>query len=240
VPLPVAGASVAGLQRLPGRGEIAIALQARQQFLVATVPAAGAASPRTVHAHPRALAMNPASDPYARLLPLADALVLCTGNLSDDMAPVRYSAAQPQWTPSARPSGGSSLGWTALPGGDLARFTGLTMMNRKFERSSDGGQSWQPQGRMDWVFDEPLFVTPSRGYATPLADPPRAVLEGGRRHVWRTDDGGRTWSQVAASPFIGGRLVDLGEPDRIGHAGMDGRFRVSADGGATWLEERLA
>ena len=97
--------------------------------------------------------------------------------------------------------------------------------------SQDGGSSWQ-QG--------PATALPhaaARLAASP-ADPGRAYLAAYEAGVYRTDDGGRTWTHLVSypSPYAHSVLAHPVEADTLYVGSEPATVYVSRDGGETWSE----
>jgi photosystem II stability/assembly factor-like uncharacterized protein len=89
--------------------------------------------------------------------------------------------------------------------------------------SRDGGKSWRR------VLEEPIL-----GLAVNPGDP-QTVLAAGRPGVYRSVDGGRTWSLALAINGGGGPVAwSPSEPDVAYAVGFDRSFRKSSDRGRNW------
>jgi hypothetical protein len=54
--------------------------------------------------------------------------------------------------------------------------------------------------------------------------------------IWRSTDGGQTWSKVLSNGYI---AIAISPPDFVAAVGRDGRFATSQDAGRAWTEARL-
>lgn len=68
---------------------------------------------------------------------------------------------------------------------------GWAVQDRKLLRTTDG-ETWEEAGALPYAFGEYVFVSPTEGFAA--ATP---ATQGNADHVFRTQDGGRTWEPVA-------------------------------------------
>ncbi len=95
----------------------------------------------------------------------------------------------------------------------------------------------RPVGAAEW---ERVEDAPARGANCIVTDPaaPHSFYVAARG-VYRSDDGGQTWTQVLAEP-ASQVTVDLANPTRIAAGTADG-VALSEDGGTTWrmLDRRL-
>jgi photosystem II stability/assembly factor-like uncharacterized protein len=89
--------------------------------------------------------------------------------------------------------------------------------------SLDGGRSWAP-----------LAVPPTSPLTAVAATTDGAVIYAGSlRELWRSTDGGATWSRTA---FTGSALAiaTAGDGSTVAVVSRDARYFRSSDGGATW------
>ena len=116
-----------------------------------------------------------------------------------------------------------------LPAGDV----GWMVAGNVLYRSNDKGQSWtQPVGQtttpMNWISDF-QFLNSQQGWAVNSypAYP-------GNASIFRTGDGGSTWSAVPDTPYRlnGVRFVDAQHGVAVGEFGL---ALVTTDGGQTWV-----
>ncbi len=122
-------------------------------------------------------------------------------------------------------------------------------------RSGDGGKTWQHMGLGDSDRIGRIWIDPSDSDHLLVAALGRLYTPGGERGIYRTRDGGKTWTQVLAGDQVTGfadLAVDPGNPDVV-YAASWQRFRrpwdfteggpgsgifKSSDGGDSW--QRLA
>jgi photosystem II stability/assembly factor-like uncharacterized protein len=98
----------------------------------------------------------------------------------------------------------------------------------------DGGQTWQRTYLQGGV------ITP----AFAPSDPSIIYLTGGMRRVWKSDDGGASWTLLATKPFESSWLVGVAvspvDPDIVVVASSGivtpgpGGMYLTTDGGETW------
>lgn len=119
-------------------------------------------------------------------------------------------------------------------------------------KSEDGGASFTPKGLTDADRIARVVVDPRNGKRVFVAAAGKLYTEGGQRGVYRSEDGGDSWTQVLknATPYAGAMEVkfDASNPD-IMYAVMWDRSRrpwnfveggegsgvyKSVDGGSTW------
>ncbi|MCS7043155.1 MAG: hypothetical protein NZR01_10220 [Bryobacteraceae bacterium] len=100
-----------------------------------------------------------------------------------------------------------------------------------------GAEPWKPAATLPPVPPSSQAPAPEPGAAVRAA---AATLYAAGSHVWRSDDGGRSWrnlTSLGSRSILGGRIYDLaihpGEPDRIAAATSTGVW-ISADGGRSW------
>jgi photosystem II stability/assembly factor-like uncharacterized protein len=101
--------------------------------------------------------------------------------------------------------------------------------------SADGGKTWTVQeNNSDYRFNSICFVDSHSGW-TVGETYDEAVGSNGRTAVFRTSDGGQTWTEIEVSAISGG-LKDVFFVDATyGWAvGQDGSIVHSQDGGMTW------
>jgi photosystem II stability/assembly factor-like uncharacterized protein len=114
--------------------------------------------------------------------------------------------------------------------------------------TQDGGQTWQPRTRVPLIekltVDDLDFISPSVGFAVASGD----HREGG--HLYRTSDGGGSWTPVAApvyeplysvtfvSPTVGYAVGGGYPPPLATKAGSV--LLATEDGGLTWTERPMA
>ena len=127
-------------------------------------------------------------------------------------------------------------------------------------KSTDGGQTWTHAGLRDTERISKILVDPANSNTVYVCAPGRLWSDGGERGVYKTTDGGRTWTQILKGPnastgcgmmsmnpqarnTLFASLWDFrrqGWTFRSGGDGPDapsgsGLF-TSTDGGATWRE----
>jgi photosystem II stability/assembly factor-like uncharacterized protein len=135
-------------------------------------------------------------------------------------------------------SGGS---WTRLPvEGFVGTFallpgqpTGLLVatFENGVQRSDDGGATWKPSSE---GLPDPNAVY---GFAVAPSDADIVYAPGGES-VFRSADGGRSWTAVTAPPeigFVSSLAVDPSDPQTVYAVGPSAVFRTT-DGGASWSE----
>jgi PKD repeat protein len=177
-------------------------------------------------------------------------IVLMGGNNGTDQHDVWRSAdGGATWT-----EVNASAGWTArgdhtsvaLPDGSIVLMGGVDSARRNdVWRSADGGATWTNITPQD-----PGDLWTARYAHTSVALPDGSIVlmggdDGGYRNdVWRSADGGTTWTQVNASAGWTARgdhtSVALPDGSIVLMGGVDGARRNdtwrSADGGTTWEE----
>jgi len=136
------------------------------------------------------------------------------------------------------------------PGGGSLTYTGTGVY-----RSRDGGQTWQQLGLADSGAVGAIRVDPADPQRIFVAAAGSLFNPGGERGVYRSTDGGLSWTRVlaGASEFTGATEVFLDphnsqrlyavlwdhrrEPDKRTYGGVGSGIFRSEDGGTTW--ERL-
>jgi photosystem II stability/assembly factor-like uncharacterized protein len=120
-------------------------------------------------------------------------------------------------------------------------------------RSDDGGGSWRNTGLADSEHISRIIVDPKRPQTVFVAAQGPLWSPGGDRGLYRTTDGGATWSKVlSAGEWTGVTdvVMDPRDPDRLYAAtwqhqrtvaavidgGPESGIHASTDGGATWTE----
>lgn len=88
--------------------------------------------------------------------------------------------------------------------------------------TSDGGDSWQAASGLLGTAYTPFFVDTQHGWATAYSA------------VYRTDDGGRSWTLVETDTSSTMQGVFFHDPDRGWAVSIDGHVMGSLDGGRTW------
>ena len=104
--------------------------------------------------------------------------------------------------------------------------------------SMDGGRSWEKRGSPNWA-NQPLFRTADVGYLIRIDHIPAFDPEKLTNSLWKTLDGGRTWSRHADLPNQSGRLVLLSGEGHLLLQTNNARLLSSADDGKTWTAESL-
>lgn len=94
-------------------------------------------------------------------------------------------------------------------------------------RSSDGGTTWEPAVR-EWPHFSDFF-TIGRDVFASTADA-----------IWRSTDGGRTWSEWNRGTAAGLLLADPRRPRVIWSGSPGGGIATSTDGGKSWKHLRLS
>jgi photosystem II stability/assembly factor-like uncharacterized protein len=109
-------------------------------------------------------------------------------------------------------------------------------MNALILRTEDGGASWGPVYRGARGFETVWkihFPTRRTGYASVQSYDPNPAAS--RRFIVRTDDGGRTWTELPLLDDHGWRSFGIGFADeRLGWVGGNQGGLETRDGGATW------
>jgi photosystem II stability/assembly factor-like uncharacterized protein len=94
-------------------------------------------------------------------------------------------------------------------------------------RTADSGDSWSPSGEgIQNSYTEQVVVDPKAPGALYARDQ--------SRFVWRSLDGGATWTLSRLPVPIFSLTFDAGSPAVVYAGGAGGRAFVSRDGGATW------
>lgn len=158
-------------------------------------------------------------------------------------------------------AGDSLAQWRRLGNAALdLQLSGLATgpMDRVRFRSSDGhlfaragaGQWYSTADFESWTLEreEPASAAPPAPIPDRLPEPgafvratsARGVLYAAGQHVWRSEDGGRSWANLTQwrqASLLGSAIADLAvapnDPNSIAVAGGTGVWR-SADGGLTW------
>jgi len=129
--------------------------------------------------------------------------------------------------------------WFSLPDGEIGIFKGIPLTGIYFSVSKDGGETWGKRGNLNWaICDSAVFATEKVGYVIRLDHIPAIDPEAQKDSLWRTDDGGNTWTNLGTLPGLAGRIFVLGDNASIGYFSLDGRFFSSGDGGKSWKIER--
>ncbi len=134
------------------------------------------------------------------------------------------------------------------PGGGSLTYTGTGLY-----RSRDGGQTWQSLGLTDSGAIGAVTIDPANPQRIFVAAAGSLFNPGGERGVYRSLDGGATWSRVlvGATDFTGATEVFLDpsnpqrlyailwdhrrEPDKRTYGGVGSGIFRSTDGGTTWV-----
>lgn len=113
-------------------------------------------------------------------------------------------------------------------------------------RSDDGGSSWVPTSApIEPILFETVRIAPSRRERIYLSGAyPSTSTEPRRAFVFRSDDGGASWTRIPFEPLRDGRnvlllAVDPTNPDRLFAevpGDRDDRLVRSDDAGASWTE----
>ena len=120
-------------------------------------------------------------------------------------------------------------------------------------KSNDGGKSWKNMGLKESEHLSKIIVHPEDSNIVWVASQGPLWSEGGERGVYKTTDGGKTWTNTLKSgPFTGATdlLIDPRNPDRLYAAlwqhhrtvatyvggGPESGLWKSEDGGETWEE----
>ncbi|MFW5633612.1 MAG: VPS10 domain-containing protein [Erythrobacter sp.] len=166
------------------------------------------------------------------------------------------------WTSLFDGQGSYSIGTVALDPSDPSRVwvgTGENNGGRHIGfgdgiyRSNDGGKSWTNMGLKRSEHISRIIVHPEDPDTVWVASQGPLWSEGGERGVYKTTDGGKTWTNVLASgPWTGATdlLIDPRNPDRLYAAmwqhqrtvaayvggGPESGLWKSEDGGETWEE----
>ncbi|HEV2846827.1 MAG TPA: hypothetical protein VG477_18370, partial [Thermoanaerobaculia bacterium] len=156
------------------------------------------------------------------------------------------------WTPLTRPpfecaSGGLAIAPSSPPSARVLYAAGAAPLGSSCSfslpqvfRSSDGGASWVDiSARAEFAghFAVPIAVDPLDANVVYVAT--RSFSIGGLSGLWKSVDGGATWTKAGALPSRVNDLVIPPIPGRVyaavdaGGASSPGIFR-SDDGGATW------
>jgi photosystem II stability/assembly factor-like uncharacterized protein len=166
------------------------------------------------------------------------------------------------WTSLFDGQGSYSIGTVALDPSDPARVwvgTGENNGGRHIGfgdgiyRSDDGGKTWKNMGLKTSEHISKIIVHPEDSDTVWVASQGPLWSSGGERGVYKTTDGGKTWTNVLKSgPWTGATdlLIDPRDPDRLYAAlwqhqrtvaayvggGPESGLWKSEDGGETWVE----
>jgi len=242
--LPVDDGSVIDIGPLPGTDELLVVLQTRDRFLGLSTsrasPGTGTWTER--FSRPRQLFRASGADAQGLVVRSGDSLVFASGSLLARQETLTWDSKLRSWKPAALDTDGVPYYWTVLADGSLVRFEGIPLTGgRFFNMSSDGGAHWEKRAKLPFRWGPLVFVSDQTGYVVCTAGPPDFERVGNvdfTPSLWRTDDTGRTWTQVNGLPAFPRRLVDLGQPGHLGYASDDGRFFSSTDGGKHWTLEK--
>lgn len=166
------------------------------------------------------------------------------------------------WSPSFENEGASSIGDVAVAPSDTAIVwvgTGESNNLRSSSwgdgiyKSTDAGQTWTHMGLRGTQHIARILVHPTNPEIVYVASPGPLWSDGGERGVFKTTDGGRTWSNVKSiSDYTGFTdiVMDPTNPDVLYAASYQRERRAysflaggdesgiwkTTDGGATWTE----
>ena len=120
----------------------------------------------------------------------------------------------------------SSIAWSDLNSGWVVAGS-YTGGQGYCSRSIDGGVSWFYDGNAPGG-SQVFFVGADRGWM---------LKEGNNASVWRTTDGGGSWSQhaVGTGNWVGG--IFFASADSGWAFGSNGTIRVTTDGGVSWAPQ---
>jgi photosystem II stability/assembly factor-like uncharacterized protein len=121
-------------------------------------------------------------------------------------------------TPLALAAGPSGVFVSALPGDS----TRCPFLHLGVFRSTDGGANWTAV--RDWV----------RRLAVDPADPQVAYALDDSFHLFKSIDGGATFTLLRADPFVGAYALTVDPASSRLYVGGPGYVFTSGDGGATW------
>jgi photosystem II stability/assembly factor-like uncharacterized protein len=135
------------------------------------------------------------------------------------------------------------------PGGGSTTFAGTGLY-----KSTDGGKTWRQSGLADSHRIAEIVVDPQNAKRMFVAVSGDLFKPGGTRGVYRSEDGGRSWSRAlaGATPTTGASDIAIDpknpknlyatlwdhqrRPDLRQYAGPGSRAYKSTDGGDTWRE----
>jgi hypothetical protein len=238
ITLPIVDASVIDIGPLPGTDELLVVLQTRDRFVGLSTSRVSPGQWTEQFARPRALFATPSGDAQGFVMRTGEHLVFASGGNMGKQETVTYDSKARSWKAVPVETTDLPLHWALLPDGRLARFDGYPITGgRFFTLSSDGGAHWEKGGELGATFAPLLFVSNETGYAVRGGFPIDVEFTEDPNQpptLWRTDDTGRSWKEVARTPAMPRRLIRLGGPEHLGYASGDGKFFSSTDGGKSW------
>jgi photosystem II stability/assembly factor-like uncharacterized protein len=236
--LPIKDASVLFIGELPTSRDLFVVFQSRDKFVAYSLDLKTKNQWIEQFNKARKMYRNPQMDARGAVFNGGNRLTFLSGNFDSQLEAVDYDNISNSWKSVSINESDPPTRWISLGDGTIGRFRGIPLTGMYFAVSSDGGVSWEKRGDLNWVRGSPVFSSKNIGFvirtdSIPLYDPQKIELS-----LWKTLDGGRTWSKIGPMPGIHGDLVLLGETESLGYATADGKFFVSGNGGQTWRLER--
>lgn len=128
------------------------------------------------------------------------------------------------------------LAYSAMDDGSIYAMAGPNISQHLYV-SRNAGATWEKRTSPNWMH-QPVFRGTKEGYGIRIEDIPLFDAEKLTNSLWKTADGGVTWSKIASVPNQSAKLILLPEAGQMLLATSNGGLYRSTDDGLSWNLER--
>lgn len=126
--------------------------------------------------------------------------------------------------------------FSTMPDGAIYVMGGPNI-SQTFYVSRDNGKTWEKRASPNWS-GPAAFRGNQQGFTIRIENIPLFDAEKLTNSIWKTDDGGRTWSNAGSVPNQSEKIIILQRDDEMLMSTRNGQLFFSNDNGKTWRLER--